>query len=65
MDMHAAYKELGSYRAAAELCGTTDKTVRRGVVRGHEKVPGYGHEKSPLVATGSPRWWPAEVPTPH
>ena len=21
MDMHAAYKELGSYRAAAELCG--------------------------------------------
>ena len=33
MDMHAAYRELGSYRAAAELCGTTDKTVRRAVAR--------------------------------
>ncbi len=34
MDMHAAYKELGSYRAAAKLCGTTDKTVKRAVARG-------------------------------
>ena len=29
MDMHAAYREVGSYRAAAEICGTTDKTVKR------------------------------------
>jgi transposase len=28
-----AYRELGSYRAAAELCGTTHKTVRRVVER--------------------------------
>jgi hypothetical protein len=28
-----AYRELGSYRAAAELCGTTHKTVRRIVER--------------------------------
>lgn len=28
-----AYSELGSYRAAAELCGTTHKTVRRVVER--------------------------------
>ena len=44
MDMHAAYKELGSYRAAAELCGTTDKTVRRAVARATaaEKTPGAG-----------------------
>jgi hypothetical protein len=34
-------------------------------VRGHEKVPGFGHEKSPLMATKSPRFWPREVPTPH
>jgi transposase len=27
--MHAAYQEVGSYRAAAEICGTTDKTVKR------------------------------------
>src|ERR1700683_4869634 len=33
-------------------------------VRGHEKVPGYGQLKSPLVATKSPRFWPREVPTP-
>jgi transposase len=31
MDMHAAYQEVGSYRAAAEICGTTDKTIRRAV----------------------------------
>lgn len=44
MDMHAAYKELGSYRAAAELCGTTDKTVRRAVARATaaEETPGAG-----------------------
>ena len=29
MDMHAAYREVGSYRAAAEICGTTHKTVKR------------------------------------
>jgi transposase len=29
----SAYNELGSYRAAAKLCGTTHKTVRRVVQR--------------------------------
>lgn len=33
MDIINAYRELGSYRAAAELCGTTHKTVRRIVER--------------------------------
>ena len=33
MDMHAAYQEVGSFRAAAEICGTTDKTVKRAVAR--------------------------------
>lgn len=33
MNMIDAYQELGSYRAAAQLCGTTDKTVRRAVER--------------------------------
>lgn len=28
-----AYNELGSYRGAAELCGTTDKTVKRALER--------------------------------
>jgi len=34
MDIIHAYRELGSYRAAAQLCGTTHKTVRRVVERG-------------------------------
>ena len=33
LDILSAYKELGSYRAATELCGTTHKTVRRAVQR--------------------------------
>ena len=33
MDILTAYQELGSYRAAAGLCGTTHKTVRRVVER--------------------------------
>ena len=27
-------------------------------VRGHEKVRTFGHEKSALVATRSPQFWP-------
>jgi hypothetical protein len=34
MDMHPAYREVGSYRAAADICGTTPKTVKRSVVKG-------------------------------
>ncbi|MFC8312640.1 helix-turn-helix domain-containing protein, partial [Gordonia sp. NPDC057258] len=33
MDIISAYRELGSYRAAAEVCGTTHKTVKRVVDR--------------------------------
>ena len=29
MDVLAAYREVGSYRGAAVICGTTHKTVRR------------------------------------
>jgi Homeodomain-like domain len=29
MDVLAAYREVGSYRGAAQLCGTTHKTVKR------------------------------------
>ena len=41
MDMHAAYQEVGSYRAAAEICGTTDKTVKR-VVEAARRVEALG-----------------------
>ena len=33
MDILAAYREVGSYRGAAAMCGTTHKTVRRIVER--------------------------------
>jgi hypothetical protein len=36
MDINAAYREVGTYRGAAEICGTTDKTVKR-VVLGAER----------------------------
>ena len=29
MDIISAYQQVGSYRAAAQLCGTTHKTVKR------------------------------------
>jgi len=32
MDINAAYREVGSYRGAAEICGTTAKTVKRAVL---------------------------------
>jgi transposase len=35
MDVLAAYREVGSYRGAAAICGTTHKTVRR-IVEAHE-----------------------------
>lgn len=35
MQIVSAYNELGSYRAAAKLCGTTPKTVRRVLERQH------------------------------
>lgn len=36
MDIESAYREVGSYRGAADICGTTDKTVKR-VVLGAER----------------------------
>jgi len=31
MDIKAAYREVGTYRGAAQICGTTHKTVKRAV----------------------------------
>ncbi len=48
-----AYEELGSYRAAAALCGTTHKTVRRVVERRDRppaKRPSRPRNTDPLVA---------------
>ena len=35
MDIISAYREVGSYRGAAAICGTTPKTVKRVIAR-HE-----------------------------
>ena len=40
MDINAAYREVGSYRAAAKLCGTTPKTVRRAVAAAEAETTG-------------------------
>jgi len=47
MDIISAYQQLGSYRAAAELCGTTHKTVKR-VVEKFE-ADQAGHRPPPRV----------------
>jgi hypothetical protein len=33
MDILSAYREVGTYRGAAEICGCTPKTVRRVIER--------------------------------
>lgn len=33
MDINAAYREVGTYRGAAEICGTTHRTVKRVVTK--------------------------------
>ncbi len=55
MDMHAAYQEVGSYRAAAEICGTTDKTVKRVVdATRRAQALGSGGEAAAVVHNYDP-----------
>ena len=44
MDVLAAYREVGSYRGAAEICGTTHKTVKR-IVDRHNAGDGAAERK--------------------
>jgi hypothetical protein len=39
MDINAAYREVGSYRGAADMCGTTPKTVKRAVLAVEQSRP--------------------------
>jgi hypothetical protein len=47
MDVLAAYQLVGSYRGAAQMCGTTHKTVKRIVaaqLAGEQRPPSrFGH----------------------
>jgi transposase len=47
MDIISAYREVGTYRGAAELCGTTHKTVKRVVERA--QAGGESVERAPRV----------------
>jgi transposase len=49
MDILAAYREVGSYRGAAQICGTTHKTVKR-IVQRHNAGGAV-----PLCAAQGPR----------
>ena len=40
MDINAAYREVGTYRGAADMCGTTAKTVKRAVLAGESTAAG-------------------------
>ncbi|WP_181642641.1 IS21 family transposase [Nocardioides massiliensis] len=42
MDVIAAYRDVGTYRGAAEICGTTHKTVKR-IVTAHELLSKGAH----------------------
>jgi len=44
-----AYRELGSYHAAAKLCGTTHKTVRR-IVERQQGAPPAERPRRPRTA---------------
>jgi transposase len=40
MDINAAYREVGTYRGAADMCGTTAKTVKRAVLAAESTAAG-------------------------
>ncbi|GBE68173.1 hypothetical protein MFM001_46350 [Mycobacterium sp. MFM001] len=47
MNIISTYREVGTYRAAAELCGTTHKTVKRAVERA--EAGGGSFSSAPLL----------------
>jgi Integrase core domain len=49
MDMYAAYREVGSYRAAADICGTTPKTIKRSVTAARRAQAGGGGSPGEVI----------------
>lgn len=54
MDIVAAYEQVGSYRGAAALCGTTHKTVRRVI---EDQRLGERLQRPRRGAHPTPTWW--------
>ena len=61
IDIICAYREVGTYRGAADLGGTTHKTVKR-IIEADEtgRPPSAGRGSGPATTTSSPMWWPGE-----
>ena len=53
MDIISAYRQSGTYRGAAELCGTTHKTVNRVVEKfeGRRSTPAGRGRTGPTTTT--------------
>ena len=52
MDIVHAYQELGTYRAAAALCGTTPKTIKRVMARRERGETDHRREAVPRNTDG-------------
>ena len=59
MDIISAYREVGTYRGAAVISGTTHKTVKRVIAR-HEAGGGVPARAAAgrITMTASRSWWP-------
>ena len=56
MDVIAAYREVGSYRGAAAMCGTTHKTVKRIWRRTRPAAAPARTAAGPQLRRGAPSW---------
>ncbi len=61
MDVIAAYRDVGSYRGAAAICGTTHKTVKR-VIAQHETGGTLGAAKNQRWLLRRVGWVESVVP---
>jgi hypothetical protein len=59
MDIPAAYREVGSYRGAAAMCGTTHKTVRRVVERHNSGGAALERRDRAITMKTSGAWSPS------
>ena len=55
MDVIATYRDVGSYRGAAEICGTTHKTVKR-IIEAHEAGQRPGRKIGHATSRGLRIW---------
>ena len=62
MDINAAYREVGTYRGAAGICGTTPKTVRRAVAAADAATARPGAGRGPQKGKCASEKVPAQAP---